>query len=408
MTLRDYQADIAVRGLKILKTHGLLYLCMAVRTGKSLTSLHIAHRATNGGCILFVTKKKAIGGIEADIAASGLKFDQVTVTNYEQVKKLYPENYDLIIADEAHQMKAFPKPSGRTMEMQRVCWYKPIIYLSGTAAPESYSELYHQFWISCRSPYHRYNKFYDWARDYVKIKEVKRGNFMVNDYSDADGPRILRELSPIMISFSQEEAGFRCEVKEYFHIIEIPRLGEMIKALDRDKIINIQENPVVADNPAKLLTKLHQLCGGTIITENGPLVFSTAKAEFIKEHFKGRRIAIFYKFIAEREILESTFPHHTTDPVAFEAGKSDVFLSQIISGREGITLSTADAIVMYSICFSAVSYWHARARLQTLARTTPAEVHWIFAMGGIEKKIYRAVSNKKDFTLSFYRRCRDE
>jgi len=403
MVLRDYQRDIVARGLDILKTRGILYLCMEVRTGKTLTALHIAYIVAPR--VLFVTKKKAIGGIEKDIAASGLKFASLVVTNYEQVKKLSPRDFDLVIADESHQMKAFPLPSLRTRDMQRIAYRKPIIFLSGTAAPESYAELYHQFWISERSPWSGFRNFYDWAKSgYVNIKEVKRGNFIINDYSAADGPRILRETEPHMISFSQQEAGFRCEVKEFFHRVEIPKLPEMIKALDRDKIINIQGRPVLGDNPAKLLTKMHQLCGGTIITEQGTLIFSKAKAEFIKEKFRGRRIAIFYKFMAEYNLLAGMFPNHTLDPVEFEARKSDVFLSQIISGREGITLASADAIVMYAMDFAATSYFQSRARLQTLARTTPAEVHWILAAGGIEPAIYKAVSAKKDFSLSFYKR----
>jgi hypothetical protein len=41
---------------------------------------------------------------------------------------------------------------------------------------------------------------------------------------------------------------------------------------------------------------------------------------------------------------------------------------QIVAGREGVNLSTADALVFYNIDFSATSYWQARARLQTKDR----------------------------------------
>jgi len=44
-----------------------------------------------------------------------------------------------------------------------------------------------------------------------------------------------------------------------------------------------------------------------------------------------------------------------------------------------------------------------------LHRTTPAEVHWIFTKGGIEKKVYKAVSEKKDFTAKyFFKNCMEE
>jgi hypothetical protein len=45
-----------------------------------------------------------------------------------------------------------------------------------------------------------------------------------------------------------------------------------------------------------------------------------------------------------------------------------------------------------------------RARLQSKDRQKEAAVHWIFSENGIEDKIYRAVSNKKDYTLSYFRK----
>jgi hypothetical protein len=75
-----------------------------------------------------------------------------------------------------------------------------------------------------------------------------------------------------------------------------------------------------------------------------------------------------------------------------------------VSGREGINLSTADCLVCYNIDFSAVTYFQVRARLQTKERTTAADVHWIFAENGIEHQIYQTVKNKKNYTLSYFKK----
>jgi hypothetical protein len=95
---------------------------------------------------------------------------------------------------------------------------------------------------------------------------------------------------------------------------------------------------------------------------------------------------------------------YTESPEEFEANTNKVFISQIQSGREGINLSSADCLVMYNIDFSAVSYWQVRARLQSKNRTKEAIVHWIFAKDGIEPNIYKAVSNKKDYTLNYFKK----
>jgi len=76
---------------------------------------------------------------------------------------------------------------------------------------------------------------------------------------------------------------------------------------------------------------------------------------------------------------------------------------QIVSGREGISLSKADYLVFLNIDFSAVSYFQARDRLTTMQRKENT-IFWVFSKGGIEEKIYKAVQNKKDYTNDTFKR----
>ena len=47
----------------------------------------------------------------------------------------------------------FPKPSKRTKQIKQIVGDKKLILLSGTITPESYSQIYHQFWISEFTPF---------------------------------------------------------------------------------------------------------------------------------------------------------------------------------------------------------------------------------------------------------------
>ena len=75
---------------------------------------------------------------------------------------------------------------------------------------------------------------------------------------------------------------------------------------------------------------------------------------------------------------------------------------QIVSGREGVKLSKADCLVFFNIDFSATSYWQARDRMSTIDRKQN-DVYWIFSNFGLERKIYNAVSNKKNYTLKHFK-----
>jgi len=143
---------------------------------------------------------------------------------------------------------------------------------------------------------------------------------------------------------------------------------------------------------------------GTVKFESGnSKILDLSKAEFIKEHFKGKKIAIFYKFKEEWNALKEVFGQNLSNDLSeFNETNKNIAL-QIVSGREGISLKEADYLVYYNIDFSAVSYWQSRDRLTTMDRKTN-DIYWVFSRGGIEDRIYKAVQQKKDYNLKLFRK----
>ena len=177
MKLRDYQVEITNKAIDILTRFKLVYLSLEVRTGKTITALNICNEMQFKN-VLFVTKKKAIKSIESD--CKHFKFLNVLTINYESIHKI-DFNPDVVICDESHCFGAFAKPSKRAKELKKITTNKPIIYLSGTPTPESYSQIYHQFWISSFSPFKEYQNFYKWAKVYVNPKIKYQYNRAIND-----------------------------------------------------------------------------------------------------------------------------------------------------------------------------------------------------------------------------------
>ena len=127
------------------------------------------------------------------------------------------------------------------------------------------------------------------------------------------------------------------------------------------------------------------------------------KDEIIKEKFKGIKIGIFYKFQAELKALKEVFGESLCTTLdEFDSTDKNIAL-QIVSGREGISLRNAKYLVYYNIDFSATSYWQSRDRMTTKDRLYN-KIYWVFSEKGIEKMIYKAVNNKKDYTLKHFKR----
>ena len=404
MKFRSYQLDIITKGFHILKTQPLLYLAMEVRTGKTLTALGIGERLQVDK-MLFITKKKAISSIEYDYHLLSPDF-KLVVINYESLHKVRQTGWDLIVCDESHSLGAFPKPNKRSKQVCEIIRRSSskVILMSGTPTPESYSQMYHQVYGVPGNPFSQFRNFYAFSKMYVKVTQKKIGSMFINDYSK--GLRsILDAMKPYTLSYTQKLAGFLTQTSEEVLRVDLKQTTlDLIRKLKKDLVVEGEEEVILGDTSVKLMTKIHQLCSGTIKFESGnSMVLDYSKARFVKKRFKNKKIGIFYKFKEELNALKEVFGEDIcVDLECFNTTDKNIAL-QIVSGREGISLRKADALVYYNIDFSATSYWQSRDRMTTKDRLYN-KLYWIFSRNGIEDDIYKAVVKKKDYTLNHFRR----
>ena len=88
--------------------------------------------------------------------------------------------------------------------------------MSGTPAIESYSQWFHQFWISVFTPFSQHKNFYRWAdifiyknicptiEIFVNKKEKKIGTHSIIDYSDARTELIDNIIMPL---YREDDTG---------------------------------------------------------------------------------------------------------------------------------------------------------------------------------------------------------
>jgi hypothetical protein len=431
----------------ILKKFGCVYFAGQMRVGKTPTSLMCAYESGWRSICVFGTKK-GIPGFEKFNPES--MFVSVKIINYKNnyrnIAKLNPDDYDGFIIDEPHNLSAFPIPGKSAQEIKKIVGNKPVIYISGTPTPESYSQIYHQFWLCNHGPFQKYwnpkNKgsgFYNWAKDFCKQYEYKEldedmnditkyrvkqkhvyGN-TVNDYSEALEEKIKPMIAPYFVTLTQEQAGFTSFVEDKILLIPINKnLYKLMKILRKNKYYRMKSgDEIVVESKVRLQSLYHQLSSGTlnittIIPNPDPqkkgkkvmkkFTLDESKAYFIKSFFAGKKIAIYYKFTQEGEVLKKVFSSWTDDQDMFNKHEHITFICQMISGREGVNISTADDLVMYNIDFSATTYLQVRERMQEKLRTKTSTVWWAFSEYGIEQKIYKLVSNKLDYTNSYFQK----
>jgi len=406
MNYRDYQKSIINKSLDVLKQHGFVYLAMEVRTGKTLTALGIANMFSETKNVLFVTKKKAISSIDRDYGLLNPSYYLHTI-NYESLHKIPSElKWDFIVLDEAHSLGAFPKPSKRAKEARMLIIKNKakVILLSGTPTPESYSQMYHQVYGIPNNPFKEYKSFYRFCDKYVDVRERIINSLRIRDYTRGS-KAILEEMKPYTISYSQKEAGFKVDtIEKVLYVKMLKQTYRIATDLKSNLVVEGKDEVILADTPVKLMSKLHQIYSGTVKFEGGgSAVIDSSKAEFMRHQFKNMKVGIFYKFKEELKALKSIYGDDlTTELSVFDDTNKSIAL-QIVSGREGISLKKAECLIYYNIDFSATSYWQSRDRMTT-KDSVQNDVYWIFSKGGIEDKIYQAVTKKKDYTLSHFKK----
>ena len=397
-SLREYQERLSEEVAAKLEEHKIAILNAQVRVGKSHVALDVAKRYNN---VLFISKKKAIPSIESDYKTAGHTF-AMTVINYESLHKVSGV-FDLVICDESNEkISAFPKP---TLNAKRVKKFvtNDLLLVTGTLLPESNSQIYHQLWVSKYSPFKEYKNFYAFHTAIGNKKMLFTPYGEKKDYSSLNYEAVEPFINPIKVSFTQKESGFVSKINENIHKVKmLDSTKEIIKTLKKNLVVEGKDEIILGDTSVKLMQKVHQLSSGTVKFESGnSKILDSSKVDYIEEHFAGQKIAIFYKFKAELEMLESRF-NLAKDIDEFDTTDKSIAL-QFVSGRSGIKLDKASCIVAINIDFSATTYFQFRDRMTTIDREQ-SDINWIFSDCGIEGKIYNSVMSKRNYTTQTFKK----
>ena len=111
----------------------------------------------------------------------------------------------------------------------------------------------------------------------------------------------------------------------------------------------------------------------------------------------------------EGDMLKRAYGSAWTDsPELFNADPTKTYIGQVQASREGVNLSSAEHLVFVGIDFAALSYLQGRDRASYLGRKIAPQVHWIFADGGMEPKVYHTVRGKEHFTQAHFRASKNQ
>lgn len=398
MEPRPYQEKFATLVFKQLKTAGYAYLAGEPRCGKTYTAILTMEMSDKINRVLVLTKKNAIPGWHKFTKNNPKLNHSYYVTNYEQVGKLKPEDYDAVIIDESHNTGAFPKPSIRYKQIRKLCWNMPHIHLSGTAIIESPASIYHQMFISKYTPF-KHKNFYDFHREFGEPYYIKACGRDINQY-DKVKDTLIPYINQFTIYMTQEDAGIDKSIQaiDKLHIVELNQsTSSLYNKLQEDGIITISLDTknnksiqLVCDSTMKLRTSLHMMESGVAKVGNDYIdLGNNEKIDYIKQTFGDTEdTGIMCHFVGEKQKLEREFKY------------AKIYSSS--SHAEGVDLSHLKDFVILSSDYSGAKFVQRRERIININGSVSLTVHHILVKGAISEQVYKKVSKKKDFNNSTY------
>lgn len=398
--LKPHQLKASNEIIQKLLNYKFCMLSGEPRTGKTLTIIDVvnalcAKEKTYNFTVLIVTKLNAINSIKNDINNYQIaRIVNIEIINFESIHKSKLKYYDVLIIDEVHSIGYIQKPKLINKRLSDIK-YKYYAGMSGTLFLETFSTAYSLF----PKAFNSYKNFYQWAKDFVDVKEKRIGQIKIKDYTKVKNVEdIMKIIKPYIVTMTQQDAGFNTKVNDVLHFVNSDNINKLCKIIKEKKQYQFRNEKVfVAENISMEFQAIKQLqSGGLKImnAENDYLILDNFKIDYIKKFFKGKKIAIYYTYIIEKMLIEDNFENLTNDDKVFNSTDyNTVYYGQFRSRREGVNLSSSNDMIFMSMPYSNLSFLQARERCILRDKTEPINCHLLLTK--FDAKVYDIVINEK-------------
>ena len=387
----EHQKNAAESLLPLIRNRGVAYCAGEPRTGKTATALLVKHLLRAESCLV-LTKKAAIKGWESEINRVGIDVD--LVTNYEQAKKIKTK-FDLVILDEAHALGKVGKINQRIKDVRKLVGDSRILCLSGTPVVESPLAIFHQFFVSSRTPF-KHKSFYDFFREWGISEPIWVAGRMIESYK-ACKPELVDEIGNYTITITKQDAGIKSNMVEHIRH-EVPLRPRTIKLIDdavRQKIgvLSIGYTMLETESAVRSYVLQAEFGAYTDQQESKVNLLHNDVIDYLSTNFEMRKAAVMCHYKSTKYLLGECFPQTSIYSSAAHA--------------EGVDLSHHNDLIIIGTDFSGAKHIQRIERQSNLMATKKKRLHFITTSHGLSGDVLASVSNKKDHNIRNFRRWID-
>jgi SNF2 family DNA or RNA helicase len=316
--------------------------------------------------------------------------------------------WDLVIADEAHRIKA---PGGKaSLFFKRMRLHAAHrIALTGTPLPHGPMDIYAQFRfldVTIFGP-----SFSAFRTKYAVMGGYQRKQitgFQKLDELEAAMSRITFRVGPEVLDLPPAtHVTYYCDLT--------PEAARIYRDLEEDFVARVKDGTVTAANALVKLLRLQQVVGGCVPTDDHVVqrVDSSKQkllADTLEDIGADEAVVVFCRFHADLDAV-----HHACEAMGYSTlelsgrrdqlkswqdGEAQVLAVQISAGGVGVDFTRARFAMYYSLSFSLGEYDQALARVHRPGQTRPVEHIHLVARNTVDVKIMRALEKRAEIVQS--------
>ena len=355
---------------------------------------------------------KVLGNPRERVRAMNKPAD-VYVTNRENVDWLVKEYFDkwpfdMAVIDELSSFKSAKAIRFRSLKKVRP-YFKRIVGLTGTPAPNSLIDLWPQLYLLDGGV--RLGKTISSYREQYFIPGQRNQHIVYNwKLKDGSQEAIKNKIGDICISMmAKDYLDIPERINNVVSITLPPNVASKYKQLEKDLVLELGEDDITAANAAVLTNKLLQMSNGAIYSETKEVVEiheEKLKALLdIVEAANGKPILIFYSFrhdlnrivsFLKTKKLKAVGLGGTADIKKWNDGKIPILVVHPAAAGHGLNLQYGgNIIVWFGLTWSLELYQQANARLDRQGQIKSVVVHHLVAKNTVDEDVMKALDNKE-------------
>lgn len=340
----------------------------------------------------------------------------VQVVNYDAIWRrveFYGKAWDVIVLDESHKIKTHTTKRGKCLlQMSLKAQYRYIL----TGTPISNGQLENIWSQYCFLwPYEGnrgqvYSRifggsYYTWLDRYALLNQYHKPYRYVH----------VDELQTIIGEWSYRVTKAECldlpdKLPDEIYDIELQEKAKYKELHDQS---TIEEMELLATNPLSRMTKLRQFCSGWVKDGDKEYPIKCEKLSVLQDFLDGweKKLVIFAQFrnsidaicnlLDKLKIAHVVLDGRQPDKTIWKRFQNEpdlqIIVCQYQSAGAGIDLFAADTVLFYEPTIVSNDLEQARDRIHRIGQTQKCSYIHFLTKGSIEKAIYRALRNFKDF-----------